>query len=79
MGKKVEPVYSFDRHTHACPKCGADIRWACPGQKGHAYCANSITATRTWKIGEFDQIEICDWEGFCQRRPDGKVEIYYYP
>ena len=64
--------------VYRCPKCGADITWACHGQKGWASCTNSITATRVFTLDDIDTLIACDWQGRVERRPDGKVEIYYY-
>ena len=79
MGKKYVAVYSVDQATHRCPLCGAPIHWACNGKTGYAYCANSPNATRMWKRGEGHMLTMCEWEGKAIRRPNGKVEIYYYP
>jgi len=80
MGSKnKQSIDMLGASTHKCPKCGSDIFWSCTGDKGYAYCSKSAIATRTWKIGELHLLEVCDWEGSCERRLNGKVEIYYYP
>ena len=76
---KKTPIFSIDRNSYPCPKCGSEIHWSCNGKKGYAYCSKSSIATRMWKPGELHLLEICDWEGICERRLNGKVEIYYYP
>ena len=72
MGRKYKVA------AHKCPKCGADIRWTCSGKTGYAYCANSLIASRVFTLDTVHTMPVCDWEGRCERRPDGNVEIYYY-
>jgi len=44
--EKIVPRFNLDKPPYRCPKCNAEIRWACSGDTGYAYCANSPTATR---------------------------------
>lgn len=76
MGEEKTRYRSTVRHR--CPECGAAITWSCNGKKGYATCSNGITATRILDLDCVDTMILCDWQGFCERRPDGKVEIYYY-
>ena len=65
--------------TYTCPKCGGQIRWSCGYTgKGYAHCENSSTVTRVFELDTIHTMKFCDWHGHCERRPDGKVEIYYY-
>ena len=65
--------------TKRCPKCGGNIAWSCGYTgKGYAHCSNSAHATRVFELDEIHTIKFCDWQGYCERRLDGKVEIYYY-
>ena len=60
-------------------KCGADITWSCGYTgKGSAHCSNSSQSSRIFELDSIHTIKFCDWHGYCERRPDGKVEIYYY-
>lgn len=77
--EKIAPKFNLDKPSYRCPKCNAEIRWACPGDTGYAYCANSPTATRVIELHKLHEIQFCDWKGKCLRRPNGKVEIFYYP
>ena len=77
--EKVKPTLDLETPTYRCPKCGAEIRWACSGNSGYAYCANSPTATRIMEKHKLHEIQLCDWTGKTRRRQDGKVEIYYSP
>lgn len=77
--EKVKPTLGLETPTYRCPKCGAEIRWACSGNSGYAYCANSPTATRIMEKHKLHEIQLCDWTGKTRRRQDGKVEIYYSP
>ena len=62
-----------------CPKCGAQITWSCGSSgEGYAQCINNIKSTRVFDLDTVYTQAFCDWHGFCERRPDGKVEIYYY-
>ena len=73
-----EDIKRYKSRVWKCPKCGAPIRWSCNGATGHAHCANSLRASRNILLNDLESIVICNWEGFTERRPDGKVEIYYY-
>jgi hypothetical protein len=79
MSERKHPLYSIDGTYYRCPLCQAEVYWACPGNTGYAHCANSSTATRTFKPGEFHKLKICNWKGLARRRQNGTVEIYYYP
>ena len=61
-----------------CPKCKAPIYWTLisgvVGATGHAYCANSGTATRI--IVDVREMYVCDWEGIVWRAEGGTVDIY---
>lgn len=71
--------YIPDDATKRCPKCGARITWSCGYTgKGYAHCSRSTLATRVFDLDTVHTMKICDWQGYCERRPDGKVEIYYY-
>ena len=77
--RKNETVFVPDHTVWVCPVCDGNIRWSCGYTgRGYAYCENSPSATRMFKPGDSRRIDTCDWEGLCERRPDGKVEIYYY-
>jgi hypothetical protein len=65
--------------THTCPDCGAPIQWRVSSDGGEAYCSNSPEATRIWKRGEEHLMKVCRWRGYCERRLDGSIQIYYYP
>ena len=41
--------------------------------------SKSPKSTRSWRRGEFHNLTFCTWEGYVERRPNGQVEIYYYP
>ncbi len=62
---------------YKCPKCGAEIRWSCNGDRGYAKCARHPTATRTFKPGELDGLRFCNWSGSTRRKANGDVEILY--
>jgi len=79
VGKKKQSLFNVENGNYSCPLCGSPIYWACPGYEGWAHCAKSDQATRVWIVGEFENLEFCEWKGNARRRPDGKVEIYYYP
>lgn len=79
------PIYYMDEGTKKyktrvwrCPKCTAKIKWSCNGPRGFAMCSNSLRITRNFALDDLETMLVCDWEGFVERRPDGKVEIYYY-
>ena len=77
MGKSI--IDRLNTPLYKCPKCGADIRWSCAYDgKGYAHCANSTQATRVFELDSISTMKFCDWVGYCERRPDGRVEIYYY-
>ena len=61
-----------------CPLCTAPIKWACSGQTGYAMCSNSLRVSREFTLDDVRTMPVCNWEGRVERRPDGKVEIYYY-
>ena len=77
--KKDKPYGIPGRILWVCPQCDGAIRWSC-GSTGHgyAYCEFGSAATRMFEPGAGKHAKTCDWEGYCERRPDGKVEIYYY-
>ena len=79
MERISKPLFSLDQTAYKCPQCAAPIHWSCNGKTGYAHCGNSPQATRMWKRGEHDKLKVCDWEGYCKRRPNGSIEIYYYP
>ena len=65
--------------TYACPECGGQIRWSCGYTgKGYAQCENSPTVTRVFELDTIRTMKFCEWHGYCERRPDGNMEIYYY-
>lgn len=65
--------------NRACPKCGGAITWSCGYTgRGYAHCSNSSQTTRVFQLDDIHNMKFCDWQGYCERRPDGKVEIYYY-
>ena len=79
MGQGNKTQYMPQDYNHKCPKCGASIRWSCGYTgKGYAQCANSAQVTRVFELDTIHTMKFCDWEGYCERRPDGKIEIYYY-
>ena len=78
-GNKKQTIFKVETGDHRCPLCGSQIRWACSGKTGYAYCAKSPEATRVFKIGQGHLLDICNWQGNVIRRPNGKIEIYYFP
>ena len=71
--------YNPHDSAHKCPKCGAAIRWSCGYTgRGYAHCANNSTATRIFELDSIHTMKFCDWQGYCERRPDGNIEIYFY-
>ena len=78
-GHAKKKVFTLREGVYKCPICTTEIRWTCHGDKGRAYCGRASDATRVWERGEFDTLTFCDWKGFAERRPDGAVEIWYYP
>ena len=65
--------------AYACPLCGGEIYWSCSSMgTGYAQCSNNSGVTRVFELDTIHTIKFCNWQGFVERRPDGKVEIYYY-
>lgn len=64
---------------YICPKCGGSIRWSCGYTGfGFAHCEYAQTSSRVFQLDSMHTVTFCDWEGYCERRTDGKVEIYFY-
>ena len=78
-GGKRANIYKVEGRDYRCPLCYSEIHWSCHGKSGYAYCSKSANATRAFKRGEFHKLQFCEWQGYAERRPNGKVEIYYYP
>ncbi len=79
MEGEKKSLFNVVNGSYNCPLCGSAIYWSCPGATGWAHCSKSDQATRMWKKGEEMHIDFCTWKGNARRRPDGKVEIFYYP
>ena len=69
---------NYKTRVWRCPRCAAELIWSCNGSRGFAMCANSLRTTRDFTLDDLETMIVCNWEGFVERRPDGKIEIYYY-
>lgn len=78
-GNTKQTIFTMEAGDHRCPLCSSPIRWACPGNSGYAYCSMAPDSTRVFRVGYGHLLDFCIWEGKVLRRPNGKIEIYYYP